>query len=521
MKKSFSFILVTVAVFLVIGCRKDVQPSPSIGECKVALLHMSPEYGQKEKNISIIYSLAEKAFRNGADIVVAPEMATDHYYFDIENVSDNIFIRDESKEFSALIELAGRYGGYICLGYPEKNPSRTLYNSAVVLGKDGVVAKHRKRTLPGWNSSGNLELPVFNSRFGKIGVLICADTNVPVLSRVSALKGCDIILVPCTWNGDNGQLDIWSTRARENGVWVCVCNRYGRERKGGMEYDLSDSPSAVISPYGDVKLSYMHKDHPDDGNIILYCDVKVDGGRNVHYLRNRSIWPSDFYGKEIDEAILPPAGTYVTAALTVGPSSDISKEISGQIQKSGAEIAVLPENIIKKDDFSSVRDVASECGLELLAFAIDGEKYFCLKGGEITSLEKDEYYIDLDSARVAFLTGTEYMSVENVDAMGRLGADMLVVSSSSVDDERSKYDFAVFGSSNVLNSVIAYNGIFLHLAYSSSTFSSVAVSREGINRDFVYSNTGSASILSVPMSYTRKKFLYKIPQSDLTILAGH
>ena len=138
---------------------------------------MSPEYGQKEKNISTIYSLAEKAFRNGADIVVAPEMATDHYYFDIEDVSDNIFIQDESKEFAALIELAGRYDGYICLGYPEKDPSRTFYNSAVVLGKDGVVAKHRKRTLPGWNSSGNLELPVFNSRFGKIGVLICADTN--------------------------------------------------------------------------------------------------------------------------------------------------------------------------------------------------------------------------------------------------------------------------------------------------------------------------------------------------------
>ena len=90
---------------------------------------MSPEYGQKEKNISTIYSLAEKAFRNGADIVVAPEMATDHYYFDIEDVSDNIFIQDESKEFAALIELPD---GMTDISVSD-TPRRTLHGHFTIL----------------------------------------------------------------------------------------------------------------------------------------------------------------------------------------------------------------------------------------------------------------------------------------------------------------------------------------------------------------------------------------------------
>jgi predicted amidohydrolase len=54
---------------------------------------------------------------------------------------------------------------------------------------------------------------------GKKGVLICADTFLMYRVRIAALKGAQKILVPANWWGNNGQVELWQTRAKE-GVWI-------------------------------------------------------------------------------------------------------------------------------------------------------------------------------------------------------------------------------------------------------------------------------------------------------------
>lgn len=62
-------------------------------------------------------------------------------------------------------------------------------------------------------------MTTIETEYGDIGMIICADSYSPDYTRILALNGADIILLPCTWWGDEGQLATWQTRARENGVW--------------------------------------------------------------------------------------------------------------------------------------------------------------------------------------------------------------------------------------------------------------------------------------------------------------
>ena len=82
--------LITAAIFLI---HKNVP-------CKVAMLHMNPEYHQKEANITEICEMAAEAFENGADIVLTPEMATDDYYLSKRDVVTYAGIRNMEAELA-------------------------------------------------------------------------------------------------------------------------------------------------------------------------------------------------------------------------------------------------------------------------------------------------------------------------------------------------------------------------------------------------------------------------------------
>lgn len=242
------------------------------------MLHMHPLYQQRETNINTICKYANDAFSNGANIVVAPEMATDFYYVTENDVRTYAGVRNIENELSAIATTAKNNNGYICIGFPEIAEDDTLYNSAVLFNKEGKVVLHeRKRCIPSWNSIGDLPYAVYDSEFGKLGIVICADSFVNTHAMALKKLGVDIILSPVTWypaqgHRDDDSINAWKARAKENAIWYVTCNRWGEEIKDGKVENMNKGKSCVVSPQGEILFSYMAGENLADKT--LYYEIK-------------------------------------------------------------------------------------------------------------------------------------------------------------------------------------------------------------------------------------------------------
>jgi len=119
-----------------------------------------------------------------------------------------------------LGQLGKEYNMYIVAGiYEREGP--VVYNTSVLIDRDGKLAgKYRKTALPREEIEGGItpgdEFPVFDTDFGRIGMMICWDVFFPEVARQIALKGAEIIFMPI-WGGD---LTLAKARAIENQIYL-------------------------------------------------------------------------------------------------------------------------------------------------------------------------------------------------------------------------------------------------------------------------------------------------------------
>ena len=140
--------------------------------------------------------------------------------------------------------LCAKHDMYVALGMVERDPDdpEVLYNAVAFVGPEGVQGTYRKvhlGSLP-WVSEGvtftpGATLPVFETRFGPVGVQICYDFWFnPELTRILALKGARIILNCCGTFSGPGKIDYMTqttcTRAQENLCYVASSNHVGGPR---------------------------------------------------------------------------------------------------------------------------------------------------------------------------------------------------------------------------------------------------------------------------------------------------
>jgi predicted amidohydrolase len=157
--------------------------------------------------------------------------------------------------------LAGDHGLYVIFGMPEQDRenARVLYNTAAVVGPEGLLGTYRKihlGTLP-WVTEGLVfrsgnEVPVFATRYGPVGVQICYDFWFnPELSRIQALKGARLILNACGTFAGPGKRDYMvqttSVRAQENLVYAASANLVGGP--GHQDYSASALDDVRPSDY--------------------------------------------------------------------------------------------------------------------------------------------------------------------------------------------------------------------------------------------------------------------------------
>lgn len=244
---------------------------------KAALLQ-TKVYDNKEKNVNNALKLIEKASKEGADIAILPEMFCCPY--------DNLYFKLFSEEqggfaYKAIGNAAKEYGIYVVAGTIPELENDKVYNTAYVFDKKGeLIAKHRKMHLFDIDIEGGQyfkesdtftpgrDVTVFDTEFCKIGLAICYDIRFPELSRLMAVEGAEVIIIPGAFNMTTGPAH-WElhfrARALDNQVYA-IGVAPARDLEASYH---SYGNSIVASPWGSV----VNKMDEKEGYIIQEIDL--------------------------------------------------------------------------------------------------------------------------------------------------------------------------------------------------------------------------------------------------------
>jgi predicted amidohydrolase len=231
--------------------------------------------GDRRGNFIRIENAIREAKDAGADIACFPETAILGWVNpDAHKRAHTIPGEDSDK----LCGLAKNYDLHICIGLAEKE-DRSLYDSAVLIGNKGnILLKHRKMNLlmelmsPPYAPGKNIY--VVETEFGRIGLLICADTHDnKILKRMASLKP-DLLLIPYgyaaeenEWPGHGRELEkVVTNTAQKTTAFVIGTNLVGEITHGPWKGRIYGGQSITADKTGQVII--VAKDRDRDINII-------------------------------------------------------------------------------------------------------------------------------------------------------------------------------------------------------------------------------------------------------------
>jgi N-carbamoylputrescine amidase len=290
---------------------------PAGRKCTVGLVQSSCSEDRDANRDKALAGIAGAAGR-GAQVICLQELFTSLYFCQEENAA--WFDAAEpipGPTTEALAEAARRHDVVIVGSIFERRAPGIYHNSAVVLDADGSLAGiYRKMHIPDdplfyekfYFTPGDLGFRAFDTKYGRIGALVCWDQWYPEAARLTALQGAEILCYPTAigWHpaekpqsGDR-QHNAWRTiqcaHAISNGVFVAAANRVG------LEKPLAASPSRpadyaglefwgrsfLCDPFGQV-LAEAAADREEV--LLAECDLGriEETRRNWPFLRDRRI----------------------------------------------------------------------------------------------------------------------------------------------------------------------------------------------------------------------------------------
>lgn len=223
---------------------------------KLGILQFKPLLCKTADNLKTIKRLLA---RRKFDLAVIPELATSGYNFADRNQALSVAAQKGDDTFDFFRQLAGKTGGAIVWGTPEKS-GRKLYNTAVLSTPEGKHHLYRKTHLFFREKllfdPGNSGLKVFKWRGYRIGIMICFDWIFPEAARTLALKRCQVICHPSNLVMKYCQAAM-ITRSIENGIYTATANRIGRETNAGLS--LTFTGRSQVTDYRGKRLLTFSK----------------------------------------------------------------------------------------------------------------------------------------------------------------------------------------------------------------------------------------------------------------------
>lgn len=246
---------------------------------KIAAIQM-PTVTAKMENVRTVKTYLEKIKDENPDFVILPEMFCCPYQ------TENFPIYAEEEGGPVWQQLSGyakQYGIYLIGGsMPEKDAEGNVYNTSYIFDREGKqIGKHRKVHLFDIDVKGGQTFKesdtltagdsdtVFDTEFGKIGVMLCFDIRFPELSRMMVNDGARIVFVPAAFNMTTGPAH-WElsfrTRALDNQIYMVGCAP-ARDVSAGY---ISWGHSIVTDPWGRVTGML------DENEGILLAELDMD-----------------------------------------------------------------------------------------------------------------------------------------------------------------------------------------------------------------------------------------------------
>lgn len=261
-------------------------------------------------NVAKALKLADEAARRGAKIICTQELFRSPYFCQSEDYANFALAEPlTGPTTAAFARLAKKRRVVIIVSLFEKRTAGLYHNTAVILDADGTIAgTYRKMHIPDdpkfyekfYFTPGDTGFRAWDTKYGRIGVLICWDQWFPEAARLTALQGAGIIFYPTAigWHPEEPatlqakQTAAWETIQRShavaNGCFVAAVNRIGHERPAGGEGIKFWGGSFVAGTSGEI-LAQASTDREE----ILYADVdlaQIDTTRtHWPFLRDRRI----------------------------------------------------------------------------------------------------------------------------------------------------------------------------------------------------------------------------------------
>ncbi len=264
-------------------------------------------------NIEKAVSAVHKAAAAGGQIVCLPELFTSQYFCQRQDPALFDLAEPIPGPSTERLARAAREAGVVVVGSLfERRAPGVYHNTAVVFDADGAwLGLYRKMHIPDdplyfekyYFTPGDNGFRTFDTRFGRVGVLVCWDQWFPEAARLTALHGAEVLLYPTAigWHPREkeevgaSQRDAWEliqrSHAIANGVFVAAVNRVGHEGAADAGIEFWGS-SFVCDPFG-VILGQASEE--EVSVVIVPCDRRrmEDVRRNWPFLRDRRI---DAYG---------------------------------------------------------------------------------------------------------------------------------------------------------------------------------------------------------------------------------
>ncbi len=248
------------------------------------------------------------AAAQGAQIICLQELFRSRYFCQTEDHSHFQLAEPVPGPTTELLgQLARELEVVIVASLFERRAEGLYHNTAAILDADGTcLGRYRKMHIPDdpqfyekfYFTPGDLGFPTWNTRYGRIGVLICWDQWYPEAARLTAMGGAQLLFYPTAigWlpaekaQYGASQHSAWETMQRShavaNGVFVVAANRVGHEPSdaGGIEFW---GGSFVADPYGNV----LAKAGREPDVLVVPCDLAAVDQARTHwpFLRDRRI----------------------------------------------------------------------------------------------------------------------------------------------------------------------------------------------------------------------------------------
>lgn len=250
---------------------------------KIAGCQIDVRFADRAYNLETMARWTKKACaETQAQLVIFPECALTGYGYDTREEALAQAEASDGPSCHEMVDVAIQTKAHIVYGFIERRGAK-LYNAVNLVGPEGLVGTYRKTHLPymgldRFADHGSEPYEIFTAGELKIGMLICYDCSFPEPSRVLALRGADLIVLPTNWPPGAGCTAnvVPNARALENCIFYAAVNRVGEEK--GFPFI---GQSSIVDTNGWV----MAAAEPETAEQIITAEIDSNLARNKHLKR--------------------------------------------------------------------------------------------------------------------------------------------------------------------------------------------------------------------------------------------